>query len=111
MVGRPLDIATTGSIGTKDVHEHHEEHLANEVSWTWLRRGGERVSLRYHLVDHTMKLRVHRANNGVRTPKEATVPVCFTTVEEARAYAWHIIKGDTQPHGEAASTGRFRNGS
>lgn len=107
-MSRPIDIASTPSIGTKDVHEHGEEMLGNEVSWTWLRRNGERVSLRYHLTDHTMKLRVHRANNGVRQPKEVTVPAHFDNLEEARAYTWHIIRRDLMPHGEAATAGRLR---
>lgn len=104
---RNADLATTQSIGTKDPHHYMEEFLANEVSWTWTRRGGERVSLRYHLTGHTMRLRVHRANNGVRVPKEAVIPATFATVEEARAYAWHVIKRDTVPNAEAARVGRL----
>ena len=41
---RHVDHVLSESVyGSKDVHNFHEEQLANEITWTWTRRSGQRV--------------------------------------------------------------------
>jgi hypothetical protein len=97
--------AKTGPL--RDIHRIHEERLAQAWVWSWTRHNGRRCHFIYDIPTGEMRFRVDHPNDGKRRRKDELMRQGFNSPQEAREFAWAMIRKDTHANAEVAHAGRF----